>query len=408
MKVAFIVDKFPVLSQTFILDQITGLLDLGVDVEIFADTRAGTDKVHPDVRKYRLEERTYYSEDITKNKILRIIRSLDLILRAGLKHPIRVLRFVLLLLIRREGAPLRTLCWIRSFFDKNFDIIHCHFGPNGIKALPVKEAGIASKIITTFHGYDLSRYLKENGPQVYEELFKKGDLFMPVSEHWKQKMIQIGCNKVKIVVHHMGIDTERFVYSRRSIKSDELVQVLTIGRLTQKKGYEYAIEAVAALIALGRKIVYTITGEGPLENRLKSLVKKLGIETNVRFTGAVDRDEALRLYQQAHLFVLPSITADDGDQEGVPVVLMEAQAAGLPVVSTYHSGIPEVVIDGHSGLLTHERDVDALKEKLDYLIKNPQEWERIGKCGHDFVCTNYDIRNLNQRLFELYQEILKE
>ena len=105
---------------------------------------------------------------------------------------------------------------------------------------------------------------------------------------------------------------------------------------------------------------------------------------------------------------LPSITASNGDQEGIPVVLMEAQATGLPIISTYHTGIPEVVIDGKSGFLVHEKDVDALAEKLEYLIKHPEIWPEMGRYGRKHVEEKYDIKKLNQQLVKIYQNLIEE
>ena len=123
--------------------------------------------------------------------------------------------------------------------------------------------------------------------------------------------------------------------------------------------------------------------------------------------GALEQDEYLKIYQEARIFVLPSVTASKGDEEGTPVVLMEAQATGLPVISTFHSGIPEVVIHGKSGFLVPEKDVDALAERLEYLIEHPEIWPEMGKEGRKFVEKKYDIKKLNQQLVEIYQDLLK-
>ena len=158
-----------------------------------------------------------------------------------------------------------------------------------------------------------------------------------------------------------------------------------MGRLVEKKGHEYSIKAIAKAIINHKNIIYLIAGDGHLRNKLESLVSELGIKNHVKFLGAVEQEEALKLYQQAHIFILPSVTSSNGDQEGIPVVLMEAQSAGLPVISTYHSGIPEAVIDGKSGFLVPEKDVNALAQKMEYLIEHPEVWPEMGRCGREFV-----------------------
>ncbi|MBA7689291.1 GDP-mannose-dependent alpha-(1-6)-phosphatidylinositol monomannoside mannosyltransferase [subsurface metagenome] len=137
------------------------------------------------------------------------------------------------------------------------------------------------------------------------------------------------------------------------------------------------------------------------------LQKSSKIKNYVKILGAVEQDEILKLYQQAHIFVLPSVTASNGDQEGIPVVLMEAQAVGLPIISTYHSGIPEVIMDGKSGFLVPEKDVNALADRLDYLIEHPEIWSEMGRCGRNFVEEKYDIKKLNQQLVEIYQNLIR-
>ena len=150
-----------------------------------------------------------------------------------------------------------------------------------------------------------------------------------------------------------------------------------------------------------------IAGEGFLRNELEKLAEDLHIKRYVKFLGAVEQKEVLKLYQQAHIFVLPSVTASNGDKEGQALVIQEAQAMGLPIVSTLHNGIPEGVLDGKSGFLVPERDVDALTEKLEYLIEHPEIWPDIGQYGRKFVEERYDIHKLNQRLVEIYQNLIE-
>ncbi|OQX53652.1 MAG: colanic acid biosynthesis glycosyltransferase WcaL, partial [Candidatus Cloacimonas sp. 4484_209] len=258
-----------------------------------------------------------------------------------------------------------------------YDIIHCHFGPIGLFGAFLKEIGIKSRLVTTFHGYDMSSFIVSNGNNVYKNLFLNGDLFLPISDYWKRKLVRLGCDEKKIVVHRMGINLEKFEFSERGKQTGEPIKILTIGRLVEKKGHRYAIEAVSKIVKKHKNIEYIIAGDGPLRQGLESLVRKLEIEKYVKFLGVVNQDELLKLYQYVHIFILPSMTARNGDQEGIPVVLMEAQATGLPVISTFHSGIPEGVLDGKSGFLVPEKDVDALADRLEYLIEHPENSLKI-------------------------------
>ena len=404
MKIGFIVSSFPSLSQTFILNQITGLLDLGHDVEIFARNNPNEPKKHPDIYKYHLNQRTHYMPHIPHSILKRRLKAIYLIITNFHKSPFNILK---LLNIPKYGKDTLSLIYtLIPFLDKSFDVLHCHFGPDGIVGVYLKEIGIKCKVITTFHGYDMSAFIRSNSTGVYKDLFLNGDLFLPISDYWKRKLIELGCDMERIIVHRMGIDLNKFKYCERKTKNGEPIKILSVGRLVEKKGYEYAIEAIASMAKKRKNIKYVIAGDGPLRARLESLVSRLGIEEYVKLLGEVTQDQILRLYKEADIFILPSVTASDGDQEGIPVVLMEAQAIGLPVISTYHSGIPEVVIDSKSGFLVPEKDVDALADKIEYLIEHPELWPDMGRYGRKFVEERYDIQKLNQRLVKIYKALL--
>lgn len=406
MKIAFIIGAFPTLSETFILSQITGLIDMGQDVEIFAQFFPNEKKVHSDIEKYHLVKRVHYF-NMPSNKMKRILKAIYLIIKNFHKVPLKILKSLNVFIYGKVALSLKLLYLLIPFLDKNFDILYCHFGTNGILGTYLKEMGVEGKLVTTFHGYDMSGFIKSNSNNVYKNLFKNGDLFLPISDYWKRKLIKLGCNEKKIIVHHMGINLEKFKFFERRKQSGEHIKILTIGRLIEKKGHEYTIRAIAKIIKKYRNIEYLIAGDGPLRNKLEDLVSELDIKSYIKFLGAVEQNEVLKLYQQAHIFVLSSITANNGDQEGIPVVLMEAQAAGLPIISTFHTGIPEAVFDGKSGFLVPEKDVDALTEKLEYLIEHPEIWPDMGRYGRKYVEGKYDIRKLNQKLVEIYQNLIE-
>ena len=400
MKIAFIVEDFPVLSQTFIIDQIAGLIDLGVDVEIFAESPGDVN-----LNQLGFNAKVHYAGDIPKGKLYRFKRAVSLISRAVFKSPLKVSDSLLAIFKDHCGAPLRHFCWIDQFYGKGFDVVFCHFGPTGSKAVLLKRFGLKARLVTVFHGYDLSRYLLKHGKGVYDKLFKYGDMFLPISEFWKKKLIDIGCDQKKITVHHMGIDVNKFPFRERGLSPDETVKFLTVGRLTEKKGQEYAIKALSKIDENGTSFQYTIAGQGPQQEHLKALVSHLGLQDKVNFTGAVSRDRAIELYAQSHIFILTSITAEDGDQEGIPVVLMEAQACGLPVISTFHTGIPEVVKDGKSGFLVPEKNIDQLAEKLDSLISSASQWAELGSAGKDIVHKDFNNEKLSEKLVKLLTDL---
>jgi len=272
----------------------------------------------------------------------------------------------------------------------------------------LRELGFfQAKVVTSFRGVDLSRSLKLKGKKVYDELFKKGDLFLPVSDYFKNRLIELGCNEEKIIVHRSGIKLDKFKCLPRTDKNKQCIQLLSIGRLVEKKGFEYSIKSVAQIIEnTNYEINYKIIGEGPLMNELNILIKQLGMVNNIEMLGAKSHDEVINHMYESQVFIAPSITSSDGDQEGIPNVLKEAMATGMPVISTYHSGIPELVEDGVSGFLTPERNVDVLAEKIKYMVDNPHLWKELGSVGRKVIEKDYDIDKLNQELIEIYKNLL--
>lgn len=408
MRIAFIVTTFPALSQTFILNQITGLIDRGHEVDIFADRADDTSKMHPDVEKYHLLERTYYLLRTPRNRLLRVFKGFGLLLANYYKDPVVLLRSLNVFKYGKQAESLKLLYVTIPLLRKGpYNIIHCHFGPNGLKTSLLQDIGaLQGKLITTFHGYDMARYLQEVSDRVYDRLFNIGDLFLPISECWKCRLLDLDCQEQKILVHRMGIDSKIFSFTPRRLQAERRVQIVTIARLVEKKGVEYGIRAAAKLAKVNQNIEYNVVGDGPLGEDLQRLIQDLDAGDAVKLLGWKQQQEIVEILNNADILLAPSVTSKDGDQEGTPVVLMEAMAMGLPVVSTQHSGIPELVENGISGFLVPERDVDALVEKLSHLIEHPELWPEMGRAGRAYVEEHYDIDKLNDRLVKIYQKLL--
>jgi colanic acid/amylovoran biosynthesis glycosyltransferase len=403
MKIAFILTAFPTLAETFIMNQITGLLDMGHDLEIFAQYNLREKKVHVDINNYHLLERVHYF-NIPQKRIKRIVRAIFLVIKNFHSSPGLICKSLNILKYRNLGVLYNVI----PFLNKKFDIIHCHFGPNGIIGTHLKDIGIHGKIITSFHGYDVNSYPKIAGDHVYKNLFQKGDMFTTNTHFTKDQVIKLGGNKKRIIVLPVGLKIDKFRFSARKRKPGEPIKILTVGRLVEKKGHKYAMQAIARIIKKYNNIVYIIAGDGPLRNELDCFASECGIRNHVLFLAEVNQDEVLSLYEQAHIFLLPSITATNGDREGQALVLQEAQAVGLPVISTIHNGIPEGVRDGKSGFIVPEGDVDALTDRLLYLIEHPESWGDMGRAGRAFVEKNYSSKKLNKQLMSIYQSLITE
>ena len=403
MNIAFIVGEFPSVSETFILWQLTRLLDLGHRVDIYAYRRGKPDVTHQEIARYGMMNRTRYFKEFTRvrGRARRLARAIPIITRAVLRDPMRVRRWIGVLRQRGVYEGFNLLFTIAPFWAARYDVIHCHFGPHGHWALFLRDWTDA-KFICSFYGYDVTSYPQKQGRDVYQALFRRGDLFLALSEHMRRQLEALGCDQRRIRVQRLGIDVARFASYGARVGARRTVRILTVARHVEKKGLEYAIRAVGRVVTDHPDLRYEIVGGGPLAPTLQGLIQDLGLSERVALLGPCSNETVSKLLSEADIFLLPSVTASNGDQEGIPTSLVEAQAAGLPVISTWHSGIPELVQDGRSGFLVPERDVDALADKLDFLIAHPDVRRAFGEAGRAIAAEQYDDLRQAGRLVELY------
>lgn len=405
MRIAFLVTTFPDLSETFILNQITGLIDRGHEVDIFAYRPAGDPRVHPDVNKYDLLRRTYYRA-VPKCKMWRLLKAIWLIAKNVYKNPSPILQSLNFLKFGKSALNLTLLYATIPFVSgRSYDIIHCHFGPNGNLAIQLKSIGaIRGKIITTFHGYDLT-LKKYNKNTFYHNLFEKSDLILAICMERKRRLIRLGCDPDKIRVHKTGINLSKFTSSREP--NNGKVRITTVCRLAEVKGVCYGIYAINKLVQRLINIEYIIIGDGPLRKDVSEKIGDFNLTPYVKLLGWCNQDEIEQILRSTDIFLLPSITSKREEQEGIPTALIEALACEIPVVSTNYGGIPELVQDGISGFLVPERDFDAIAERLEYLILHPDVRQRMGKSGRGTVLKNHDMEKLNDRLVQIFHELME-
>ncbi|MCG5056862.1 MAG: glycosyltransferase [Limnoraphis sp. WC205] len=410
MKIAFIVGTFPSLSETFILNQITGLIERGHQVDIYADSPQDQDKFHADVEKYQLSNRTYYRPRWSHPRRKAALKGLGLFLENFPKNPPVLLRSLNVFQYKQEAYSLRLLyAAIPMIGKKPYDIIHCHFGQLGQKGVTLREIGaIQGRLITSFHGADVNSPVWYSRGGTYKKLFKLGDKFTVNSNFTADRAIALGCPPEKIVKLPMGLNLSLYQFKARYLQVNEPVKIITVARLVEKKGIEYSIRAVAQVLKEYPNLIYRIVGDGGLRESLEQLIRELNVSENVKILGWMTQEEVRQLYTDSHLFILSSVTATDGDKEGQGLVLQEAEAMGLPVLSTIHNGIPDGVLDGKSGFLVPEKDVSALAEKLRFLLKNPEKWLEMGQAGRAFVEENYEINKLNDQLVEIYSKLIEK
>lgn len=408
MRIAYIVGGFPVISETFIVNQIAGMASRGCQVDIFA-TATGTMARLPDaVERYKLMDRVHRL-DAPRNYLLRLYRIILLLLTHGWRSPGAVIRSINVVRYGKSAATLgllyATLTLIR-YGTRHYDVIHAQFGTYGPLALRLVETGaLSGEIVTSYRGYDATKYLQAN-PHAYAALFRMGRLFLPVSHALARRVVEAGCELARVHVLHSGINCARFQFRERKRAANEETKIVMIGRLVEKKGVRYGIQAIANVLAAGRTLSCTIIGDGPLRGELERLIHKLGVAAHVKMVGPKSHDEVIQVLAQSHILIAPSITATDGDEEGIPNTLKEAMAMGLPVISTLHAGIPELVENDVSGLLVPEHDAAALADRLMRLVDHPESWAAMGSAGRRRIEAEFDTDRLNDELLELYKGML--
>lgn len=408
MKIAMVVGVFPALSETFVLHQVTGLLELAYDVQIISFCRPDEDVMHPEVREYDLLTRTHYL-DLPTSRTERLRAFPPACVKLFTQHALRSLTATRVMR-RRMGLPrpheiILTERLVEAFDD--CDLIHCHFGYFGLDALAAALI-TAKPLAVTFHGNDVGAYIRAHGRECYRDLFHRAAALMCVSNDLRDRVLQLGAPPERTVLQYISSSLNDVPCPERVVHDSRPIHILTVARLIEKKGIEYSLEAVQQLVTTGIDVKYWIVGDGPLRKKLSEWITAAGLDERVTLHGLLPRPEVLRLFERADLFLLTSVTAESGDTEGMPVVIREAHAAGLPVITTAHSGNPGAIEDGVTGFAVPERDVDALVERLRFLIENQQLWPEMGRAGRRFVEERFDLQKLNRRLTRIYENIIAD
>jgi len=430
VRIAFFLGAFPLVSETFILRQITGLMDLGHDVRIFAERPGVGSPVHPEVYRYNLLDRTAYlnlpgatemelpvwpiyektwapgSAVATWNG-RRVLEALPAFVRCFTTTPALTLKALSESEFGYQAASLSSLYRLEMLCRKGgkFDVLHAHFGPIGSN-FRLAKALFRVPLVVSFHGYDFGWWPRKNGADCYRQLWRDLDCATVNSDYTRSRVRALGCPEHKLHKLPVGLNPDDFPFRERILGHAETVRILTVARLVEKKGYEHCIRGIAELRHRAGNIHYTIIGDGPLRGSLESLIGELGLSSVVSVLGAVDSAEVRQRMSESHIFLLGSVTAGNGDEEGQGLVLQEAQACGLPVVATRHGPFPEGVLEGQSAFLVPERDARAMADRLFELIQQSQLWPDMGRRGRDFVLQHFDIRQLNVALTDLYSTVI--
>jgi colanic acid/amylovoran biosynthesis glycosyltransferase len=289
-------------------------------------------------------------------------------------------------------------------------LIHAHFGIEGVSALPLTRR-LRIPLVTTFHGFDatlatyalLSSPAWAHYPLLRHKLAREGDLFLCASSFIRDRVLALGFPEARTHTHYIGVDC-RAIRPRDPLEEEPAI--LHVARLVEVKGTRHLLRAFASLARRYGGVRLVIIGDGPLRRSLQALATTLQVRDRVRFLGALPHEQVLAWMRKAAMLVLPGVRTATGRTEGLGLVLLEAAATGVAVIGSRVGGIPEAVVDGHTGFLVPERDEGALAECVAKLLDDPAMRHRMGAHGRALAEQRFDIHQQTAALETLYDSLL--
>lgn len=293
------------------------------------------------------------------------------------------------------------------------DLIHAHFGPVGWDYLETsKRTGLP--YLVSFYGYDYQKLPNVNPVYNgrYQKLFKHVELVLSEGPHAREQLINLGVPSAKAVVAPLGVNLNKIRFKRR-VKQARSLRMIQVASFTEKKGHIYTIKAFAeALQACPNMQLELIGGDrdGHSLQKVKQLIEAKGLLDKVTVLDFVSFDDLSSHLDRCDVFIHPSCTAENGDTEGgAPVILLEAQASGLPIISTKHCDIPAVVLDGESGILVGERQTTELVDAIKYFYHLDQDhYQIMSRTARQFVTQHYDLEKNAEILYQYYRRVMKK
>src|SRR3712207_5861380 len=284
------------------------------------------------------------------------------------------------------------------------DLLHIYFGHTGVHLLPFIKRW-DKPCVVSFHGADVANKSDIRDYTLkLREVFRAVPLVLARSQSLADRLVDLGCEPERIRISRTGVPLKQFPYARREAPLDGRWRLLQACRLIPKKGVATTLCAFAIFQKEFPNAELIIAGKGPLQAHLEELAEELGIASKVQFRGFLSQDELRELYNSCHMFVHPSETPPDQNQEGIPNSVLEAMATGLPVLGTLHGGIPEAVEHGRGGLLVEERDFEALANAMKGVARSANAFREMGLLGSEFVHANFEQSAQIRQLEGYYDE----
>ena len=392
--VLYYVGSFPKLSESFILNEINELYNRGHNIAVFAQNDPEENITH---KEYKDTDVLVYYADASYTNLPKLFskKPVQMALRYaadGFFYHFSPKQVGHNLLLGKQCAEFIDL------LDFDIDVVNAHFASSTrIGAmLAARHHGIPCTV--TAHAFEIFR--SPNVPQIKYICDSMDHVIVPSEYNQDYLREEIGIEN-EITVVPATTQVEKFEPSAPTVEN----RLLTVARLVEKKGYPYGIEAVNTLIEQGHDVEYHIVGTGDRKDRLQQQVKEYSIGDHVEFLGHVSDERLKKELSEASVFVLPCVIAEDGDRDAMPVVLKEAMASETACISTTVSAIPELITNGHDGLLVSEKEPDELASAIQELLDNPEKRKNMAENGRETVHTKFDISESVDTLTEVFESL---
>ena len=393
-KVCIITGCYPARSETFVVEHVCGLARLGYKVSVVSlgvgDGMSLAEVEASDAAGVRRVNIKSYSRNRLKN------------LKQMFSRVIRKPKLILLVFLRGPWT-LRELFIAEAYSEVvdelQPDVLHIHYGN---KAGALCEIDLPLGAIITWHGYDANSLPCLRGQEMYHKLFAKPYRHTVGSKLMLDRLQELGCDLSQIDQIPMGVDLGKFVYVDRSGRDADIFQIVSVGRLDEMKGHRYLIAAVEQLISNGLLVRLRIVGEGPLRDELEVQIQESGLIDWVELLGARDSVDVRQELEAADLFVLAGVEAASGRVETQGVVLIEAQAAGLPVVTSNVGGVPSSLVDGETGVLCEPKNIGQIALAIQKYADNQELRLAHGRSASEFVAQRFSLATMLDDFEKIY------
>lgn len=407
-KIAFIVNGFPSVSETFILNQIVDIISRGHEVRIFALRKGSLKVVHRAFEEMKLADKTTYLTT-PPNKITQLTRYAYL----GARYFSTLLDnlsigFLSPRKLRSELNRLHAVDQIGHFLTEfDCDVVHAHFGQRGALVAEWLSINRAKKFrfVVSFHGYDLIPSRIEHYKKQYAKLFRLADVITVNSEYLLGLLMSVDNRLSKVVILREGLITDRYKPQSDLDKNNLECLIVFCGRFVPFKAPDIAVRVMDVLVnhmGLGN-VVMRMIGDGEMRPKIEQMIMELSLQDHIQLLGPQSQDRVIEEMNRANVFLLPGIYEEGtGRAEAQGLVVQEAQAIGIPVVVSDAGGTKYGLVNGSTGFVVSSTDVSAYADKIALLIQNDELGKKMGRAGREFVRSKFDTKVLGDQLVALY------